>query len=94
MQDSYENDSDITPEVKNSAEFYVRTIFFAGGIIHLYQLWFRGETDLSLNNMSLKICQFVAISTNNFLMLQEGLSTSVIELTVYFMLLYIFHMFQ
>ncbi|WOO37173.1 TetR-like C-terminal domain-containing protein [Anaerocolumna sp. AGMB13020] len=55
-----ENDSDIPSEQKKSAEFYVRTNFFAGGIINLYQIWFRRETDLSLNDMSLEMSKFIA----------------------------------
>ena len=62
-----ENDSDIPSQQKKSAEFYVRINFFAGGVINLYQIWFRGETDLSLNDMSLEMSKFIAISTNSFL---------------------------
>ena len=61
-----ENDSDIPSQQKKSAEFYVRINFFAGGVINLYQIWFRGETDLSLNDMSLEMSKFIAISTNSF----------------------------
>lgn len=62
-----ENDSDIPTQQKNSDEFYVRINFFAGGIINLYQIWFRGETDLSLNDISLEISKFIAINTNSYL---------------------------
>lgn len=59
-----ENDSDIPLEQKKSSEFFIRINFFAGGVINLYQIWFRGEMDLSLNDMSLEISKF--ISSNSF----------------------------
>lgn len=62
-----ENVSDIPSDEKKSAKFYVRTNFFAGGVINLYQIWFRGETDLSLSDLSLEMSKFIEINTNIFL---------------------------
>jgi hypothetical protein len=45
-------DTDIPETVKNSTEFLIRAHFFAGGLVNLYQVWFRGEMDLSLNKVS------------------------------------------
>ena len=66
-----ENDSDIPAQKKKSDEFYVRINFFAGGIINLYQIWFRGETDLSLNDISLEISKFISVTNGISLNLEH-----------------------
>ena len=49
-----------TPEhIKKSPEFFIRINFFAGGITNLYQVWFRGELDSSLNEISLEISKLI-----------------------------------
>lgn len=54
-----ENNSDIPENIKNSMEFLIHINFFAGGIINLYQVWFRGEMDSSLNDISLEISKLI-----------------------------------
>lgn len=54
-----ENDSDTPEHIKKSPEFFVRINFFAGGIVNLYQVWFRGEMDCSLNEISLGISKII-----------------------------------
>jgi hypothetical protein len=49
-----ENESDTPEHIKKSTEFIIRTNFFAGGIINLYQVWFRGEMEISLNEIALQ----------------------------------------
>lgn len=61
-----ENNSDAPEEVKKTSEFHVRTNFFAGGVINLYQLWFRGDLDLTLNDLSLEISKIISASPLHF----------------------------
>jgi AcrR family transcriptional regulator len=52
-------DSDIPESVKQSSDFTVSINFFAGGVINLYQVWFRGETDYSLNEIALVVSKII-----------------------------------
>ncbi len=61
-----ENDSDTPEGVKKSPEFVVRINFFAGGIINLYQIWFRNEIECSLNEISLQISKLVISNSTLF----------------------------
>jgi Transcriptional regulator len=61
-----ENDSDTPERVKKSTEFVVRINFFAGGIINLYQIWFRNEMECSLNEISLQISKLVISNSSLF----------------------------
>lgn len=64
-------DSDIPEHIKNSPEFLIRAHFVAGGVANLYQIWFRGEMDSSLNEISCEASninskrRFVHISAHN-----------------------------
>ncbi len=58
-----ETDSDVPERIKRSPEFMVRLQFFAGGIINLYQVWFRGEIDSSLNEISLQVSKIITSSS-------------------------------
>jgi AcrR family transcriptional regulator len=55
-----ETDSDIPEHIKKTPEFYVRMYFFAGGIVNLYQVWFRGELDTSLQEIALAVSKIIA----------------------------------
>lgn len=61
-----ENNSDAPEKIKKTSEFNVRINFFAGGVINLYQLWFRGELDLSLNDLSMEISKIISSSPLHF----------------------------
>lgn len=61
-----ETDSDTPEEIKKSPAFIIRIHFFAGGIINLYQVWFRGELDSSLNEISLEISKLIATNSALF----------------------------
>ena len=54
-----ETDTDIPDQFKKSPAFLIRTHFFAGGLVNLYQVWFRGEMDISLNEISLEISKLM-----------------------------------
>jgi AcrR family transcriptional regulator len=53
-------DTDIPEEIKQSPAFLIRAHFFAGGLVNLYQVWFRGELDISLNEISLELSKIIA----------------------------------
>lgn len=61
-----ENDSDAPEHVKRSPEFFIRINFFAGGIINLYQVWFRGDMDCSLNEISLEMSKLIISNSTLF----------------------------
>lgn len=63
------NDSDIPEKIKKSSDFIIRINFFAGGIINLYQVWFRNELNCSLNEISLEISKLVI--SNSILFFKE-----------------------
>ncbi|WP_346355443.1 TetR/AcrR family transcriptional regulator [Azotosporobacter soli] len=54
-----ESNSDIPDSLKNSQGFYIRANFFAGGIVHLYQLWFQNELPISFNELSLEVSKLL-----------------------------------
>ena len=61
------NNSDIPEHIKRTPEFIIRAHFFAGGIINLYQVWFRGQIDNSLSELSLVISQFITTNAKLFM---------------------------
>lgn len=61
-----ELNSNVPESIKKSSEFYIRTNFFAGGIISLYQLWFRGEMEQSLEAISNDISKLISASLSQF----------------------------
>jgi AcrR family transcriptional regulator len=64
--DYMKTDSSIPDTIRNSPDFSVRINFFAGGVVYLYQVWFRGETDYSINEMTLIISKMIRNSSNSF----------------------------
>lgn len=54
-----ETDSDIPTEFKRTPTFLVRSHFFAGGLVNLYQVWFQGEMECSLDEISLEISKII-----------------------------------
>ncbi len=58
-----EMDTNIPEQIKNSPAFRIRIHFFAGGLVNLYQVWFRGNLDVSLNEISLEMSRMIASSS-------------------------------
>ncbi len=61
-----QTDSDIPESVKRSPEFAVSINFFAGGVVNLYQVWFRGETSYSLNEIALVVSKIIKNTSGSF----------------------------
>jgi AcrR family transcriptional regulator len=61
-----ETDSDIPEHIKKTSEFLIRIHFFAGGIINLFQVWFRDEMDNSLNEISLEVSKIITSNSELF----------------------------
>lgn len=51
--------SDIPKEIKEGKEFEIRVNFFAGGMINLYQTWFKEELKCELNDITNEIAKQV-----------------------------------
>ena len=53
-----EQDQSIPCEVRQSKNFRIRALFFAGGLVSLYMQWFRGQLDCTLFDIPLVVSQF------------------------------------
>jgi hypothetical protein len=61
-----ETESDTPDGLKTSPEFYNRLNFFAGGVINLYQLWFQGKMEQSLEDISHEISKLITVNNHLF----------------------------
>jgi AcrR family transcriptional regulator len=59
-------DTDIPETIKQSSGFLIRCHFFAGGLVNLYQVWFRGDLDTSLNEIALEISKLITSGSSVF----------------------------
>lgn len=53
------SDSTIPDEIKTSNHFALRICYFSGGIVNMYQQWFSGNLEGSLNDISLEISKLI-----------------------------------
>lgn len=60
-------DSSVPVSVRHSSDFLVRIHFFAGGVVNLYQVWFRGEANYSLNEMALVVSKMIKDAAGSFM---------------------------
>ena len=60
-------DTDIPQEVKESPAFLIRAQFFAGGLVNLYQVWFRREMDISIEEITSELSKIIVSSANNLI---------------------------
>lgn len=58
-----EMDVNIPDQVKNSPAFLIRVHFVAGGLVNLYQVWFWGKVDSSLDEMAQEISKIIIASS-------------------------------
>lgn len=59
-------DTDIPDSLKKTSQFIIRAHLFAGGIVNVYQAWFRGEMDYSFNEISLVVSKIISSSSEMF----------------------------
>ncbi len=57
-----QTDTDIPETIKRTPAFLVRTHFFAGGLVNLYQVWFRGEMEIPLQAIAVELSQIMTSS--------------------------------
>lgn len=58
-----EMDANIPEEIKRSPAFLTRVHFVAGGLVNLYQVWFRGEVEISPHEISVEASKIIANSS-------------------------------
>ena len=58
------SDTDIPEYLKDSKMVNLRISYFAGGIINMYQDWFNGSVDCSLNDIALEVSKLLALEAN------------------------------
>ncbi len=57
-------DTDIPEYLKNSKMVNLRISYFAGGIINIYQDWFNGKLNCSLNDIALEVSKLLSLEAN------------------------------
>lgn len=57
-------DTDIPEYLKDSKMVNLRISYFSGGIINMYQDWFNGNLDCSLNDIALEVSKLLSLEAN------------------------------
>ena len=57
-------DTDIPEYLKDSKMVNLRISYFAGGIINIYQDWFNGKLNCSLNDIALEVSKLLSLEAN------------------------------
>ena len=57
-------DSDIPEILKDTKMVNLRICYFAGGIVNMYQEWFLGNLDCSLNDIALEVSKLLMLEAN------------------------------
>ncbi len=58
------SDTDIPEYLKDSKMVNLRISYFAGGIINMYQDWFNGSLNCSLNDIALEVSKLLSLEAN------------------------------
>ena len=58
------SDTDIPEYLKDSKMVNLRISYFSGGIINMYQDWFNGNLDCSLNDIALEVSKLLSLEAN------------------------------
>lgn len=58
------SNTDTSKYLKDSKMVNLRISYFAGGIINLYQDWFNGKLDCSLNDIALEVSKLLSLEAN------------------------------
>lgn len=59
------SDTDIPEYLKDSKMVSLRISYFAGGIINMYQDWFAGNLECSLNDIALEVSKLISLEAND-----------------------------
>lgn len=59
------SNTDIPEYLKDSKMVSLRISYFAGGIINLYQDWFAGNLNCSLNDIALEVSKLLSLESND-----------------------------
>lgn len=71
--DYMRSDTALPEDIRSSSIFALRVGYFSGGIITLYQQWFRGELDCPLEDIPLEVGRIIRSSSEELLKaLPEG----------------------
>lgn len=57
--DYMKNAESIPSQVRNSPAFEMRISFFVGGLVNMYKQWFKGELQVSLNDIPIEVSKIV-----------------------------------
>lgn len=57
----------IPNKVKESNVFKIRLNIFAGGMMHMYERWFKDELNCDLNDLSIKMSKIIKKAAKNFM---------------------------
>ena len=58
------SDTDIPERLKNSKMVNLRISYFSGGIINMYEDWFNGKLDCSLNDIALEVSKLLSLEAS------------------------------
>lgn len=61
------SDTDIPEYLRDSKMVSLRISYFAGGIINMYQDWFAGNLECSLNDIALEVSKLLSLEANDLL---------------------------
>lgn len=55
------SDVSIPENIRSSKKFELRIFYFSGGIVNMYQQWFSGKLNCSLNDIALEVGQLISM---------------------------------
>lgn len=57
----------LTKKIKELNSFKIRLNIFAGGMMHMYERWFKDELNCDLNDLSIKMSKIIKEAAKNFM---------------------------
>lgn len=61
-----EFDSAVPESIKKTPAFLIRVNFFAGGILTIFQVWFRGDLEYSFDELSKEVSDIISCASEPF----------------------------
>lgn len=59
------SNTNIPTYLKDSKVVSLRISYFAGGIVNMYQDWFAGKLECSLNDIALEVSRLLSLEAND-----------------------------